>query len=288
MVGSRNQVEMDEIMSKVAADELSLSALAAANTQACRNELPFRFQLSLDWDLCKFFFFFLFDVNSVLNDLFVGSFWFDKNVYLAPMYCPSTTEQFKLPIGPHQEFAEILATTNGALRDRYSFIVGYKKPVMDDPLSSTLKAGPHCKLRNFPSDLYHQFSERFKLGKEGEDLLADLIKEIFSQGLIFEESNVPKLDPRPDFGDGSRLEVLKNSVAKTASTHKKTTEESVENGESQSDDTSNFMASSDDSNQSVETVRDANTPNSTTLGEDIPWWDRFMIPWYFNSIKKQQ
>ena len=59
MVGSRNQVEMDEIMSKVAADELSLSALAAANTQACRNELPLRFQLSLDWDLCKFFFFFM-------------------------------------------------------------------------------------------------------------------------------------------------------------------------------------------------------------------------------------
>lgn len=207
---------------------------------------------------------------------------------MAPLVNPDSKEHFLLPIGPNKEFAaQIFATSNGVVPNEYSLIIGYKKPPLSPALSSTLTDGPEMKLRNFPKDTYDLFVARANLDQANEALLANLIREIFAQGLKGEELHPPSL-AAPFFGDKTDLGTVPSPSALPDSTvqmENATASEAEEGNVS-----SNFVASSTPS-ESSELKSDVASPSveedqePVSTPEKLSWWDKAFVPVFFEYLE---
>ena len=189
-----------------------------------------------------------------------------------------------LPIGPNEELGELFASSLGMKKNEYSLILAYQKSPQPN-LSSTLKAGPNYRLRNFPEESYNKFVKEAQLDHLLEHKLAELVREIFSQGLL-EETRVPTLADKPLFDNGDDIAYMSGPKQSVAFSSTRPAEEDVEKAEV----TSEFMASSTTSDHSKEqaSVDDGSGLNQElpSVAEDKPWWDTWIIPSFFKHLKE--
>ena len=169
-------------------------------------------------------------------------------------------------------------------KNEYSFILAYQKSP-NPQLSSTLKAGPRYLLRNFPEESYRNFVKKANLDPLHEHQLADLVREIFSQGLL-EETRVPTLADKPLFDNGDDIAYMSGPKQSEAFSPTRPDGDDLEKAEVSSE----FMASSTTSTHSKE---QASVDNGTELNqepsfvsEDKPWWDTWIIPSFFKHLKE--
>ena len=222
----------------------------------------------------------------------LGAFWFDHNVYLAPLTCPDSKEEFTLPIGPSKKFsAELFASANESLARNYSLIVGYKRPVMSPLHNSTPVPGPDFKFRNFPVKMYHEFCGRAGLDSACKDLLGTLIREIYSKGMSCESKNFPDLSTRPFFSDGTSIGIVPKP--RTVNERKSNSEdtEAVGHGASSAvtDDTILSQENQESAHRSSENSQDSTLQDLDTPPQSIEdWWKKILVPIYFRSLDNVQ
>ena len=189
-----------------------------------------------------------------------------------------------LPIGPNKELAELFASSLGMKKDEYSLILAYQKSPQPQ-LSSTLKAGPNYLLHNFPEESYKNFVKEANLDPRLEHQLAELVREIFSQGLI-EETRIPTLADKPLFDNGNDIAYMSGPKQSEAFSSTRPVGGDAEKAEV----TSEFMASSTASVNSKEQVSVDNGTESnqepSLVSDEQPWWKTWIIPSFFKHLKE--
>ena len=199
-------------------------------------------------------------------------------------------EDFVLPIGPNKELGELFATSVGAKLGDYSLVLAYKK-APNPLLNSTFSPGPAYRFRNFPIDNYKKFVRKAGLDSVQETELSELIKEMFSQGFVCEEVRIPQLAGNALFPDGSGLGyVTPDPSSVTASTAPLPSNGDAERADQQSAATTNSLASTTHSGPASDPdtiLEDDENPQIQVDVQHSPWWEQYIIPSFFQSIKNE-